>query len=85
MVSLKVGLLTSKKVFFICFNESTLKVMKNAHIKSSFRTQKKKSRKKEKKNLMRKLRLNLKFMTSQTGQQIIAIHIMLNISRTEGI
>ena len=29
---------------------------------------------------MRKLRLITKFMTSQTGQQIIAIHILPNIS-----
>ena len=34
--------------------------------------------------LMRKLTLISKFMASQTGQQIIAIHILLDISRSKG-
>ena len=37
-----------------------------------------------KNNLMRKIRLILKFMTSQPGQQTIAIHILPNISRNKG-
>ena len=32
----------------------------------------------------RKIRLNSKFMTSQPGKQTIAIHILPNISRSEG-
>ena len=34
--------------------------------------------------LIRKLRLISKFMTSQTGQQIIKIHTLPNISRSKG-
>ena len=34
---------------------------------------------------MRKLWLVSKFMTSQTRQQIITIHILANISRSKGI
>ena len=36
-----------------------------------------------KKGLIRKIRLILKFMTSQPGQQTIAIHILPNISRSK--
>ena len=36
-----------------------------------------------KNGLIRKKRLILKFMTSQTGWQIIAIHILPNISRSK--
>ena len=35
------------------------------------------------KGLIRKLRLILKFMTSQTGKQTITIHILPNISRSK--
>ena len=34
-------------------------------------------------SLIRKLELISKFMTSQTGQQVIAIHILFNISRSK--
>ena len=34
--------------------------------------------------LVRKISLILKFMTSQPGKQIIAIHILLSISRSKG-
>ena len=34
--------------------------------------------------LIRKIRLNLKFMTSQPGSQIIATHILAHISRSKG-
>ena len=37
-----------------------------------------------KNSLIRKIRLVLKLMTSQPGQQTIAIHILPNISRTKG-
>ena len=37
-----------------------------------------------KNSLIRKVRLILKFMTSQTGKQTIAIHILPNISRSKG-
>ena len=78
---LKAGLSPCKKVAFICFNESPLKLIKKYflfYVKSSF----------HfcpgfllmwKNDLMRKLRLISKFMTSQTGQQIIATHILPNI------
>ena len=35
-------------------------------------------------DLIRKIRLTSKFMTSQPGQQRITIHILLNISRIKG-
>ena len=35
-------------------------------------------------DLIRKIRLTSKFMTSQPGQQRITIHIFLNISRIKG-
>ena len=38
----------------------------------------------QEKGLIRKLILISKFMTSQTGEQIIAIHILPNISRRKG-
>ena len=37
-----------------------------------------------KNGLIRKIRLTSKFMTSQPGQQTIAIHILSNISRNKG-
>ena len=37
-----------------------------------------------KNSLIRKVRLILKFMTSQTGKQTIAIHKLPNISRSKG-
>ena len=37
-----------------------------------------------KNGLIKKIRLNSKFMTSQPGQQTIAMHIFTNISRTKG-
>ena len=38
----------------------------------------------QKNGLIRKLKLTLKFMTSQTGKQIIARHKLLNMSKTKG-
>ena len=37
-----------------------------------------------KNDLIRKIRLTKKFMTSQPGQQTIAIHILTNISQSKG-
>ena len=37
-----------------------------------------------KNSLIRKLRLISEFMTWQTGQQIVTMHILLNISRSKG-
>ena len=37
-----------------------------------------------KNRLIRRLRLDSKFMTSQTGEQMISIHILPNISRSKG-
>ena len=81
-----------KIICFTCFDESPLKIMKNAfyfilkalfslklfrflswilgHIKEN--------------GLIRNIRLISEFMTSQTGQQTIAIHILLSISRSKG-
>ena len=38
----------------------------------------------QKNGLTRKLRVNSKFMASQTGQRIITIHVLPNISRRKG-
>ena len=38
----------------------------------------------KKNDLLRKIRLISKLMTSQPGKQIIAIHILHNISRSKG-
>ena len=38
----------------------------------------------QKNGKIRKLRLISKFMTSQSGQQIITKHILSNISKTKG-
>ena len=35
-------------------------------------------------DLIRKIKLILKFMTSQSGKQVIAIHILPNILRSKG-
>ena len=37
-----------------------------------------------KNDLIRKIRLTAKFMTSQPGEQAIATHILTNISRSKG-
>ena len=79
-----------RNIFFICFNEGPLKMMKNAfHFKSSFRPQ-------DisifvvnfwlywKNGFMRKIRLISQSMMSQPGLQTIAIHILPNISRSKG-
>ena len=68
VVCLKVGLSPSQKNCFICFNESPLKMIKNAflfHLKNSFCSQL--IGHIEKNDLIRNKRLILKFMTSQTG------------------
>ena len=52
-----------KTFCIICFNESPLKIMNNASIKN---------------DLIRKLRLISKFMTSQTGKQKMSIWILPN-------
>ena len=81
----KVGLLHSKKTVFIDFNESSLKTMKNDSyfmLKALFVL-----------DIFTFLywlfgyvekRLDKAAMTSQTGQQLIAIHILRNIPRNEG-
>ena len=96
---LNAGALISKKLFVICFNGSPLKMMKNVfyisysisyflyfilfsflrylNICPDFLVT-------EKNGLRRKLRLISKFMTSQTGQQVITIHILFNIVRSKG-
>ena len=70
-----------KKVAFICFNESSLKVMKNAFYfilkPISFLRSLDFCRNflaMHKNDLMKKLRLISKFMTSQTEQYILTVH-----------
>ena len=80
-LTFKVGLSPSKKVFFISFIESPLKIMKNAFsfilttlfVLEIFDVGN---------SLIKKLRLISKFMTSQTGQTIIKIHTLLNFSKS---
>ena len=79
----KIGLSPSQKNCIIGLIESPLKMMRNAFyfiLKAlfvfvttfwSYR----------KNDLIRKIRLTSKFMTSQTGLQTIAIHILPNISQ----
>ena len=80
-LTFKVGLSPSKKVFFISFIESPLKMTKNAFsfilttlfVLEIFDVGN---------SLIKKLRLISKFMTSQTGQTIITIHTLLNFSKS---
>ena len=84
----KVWLSPSKKAIFICLYKNLLKMMKNLFyfiLKALFVLQIIKFSSWRfgyvEKNLIKKLGLFSKFMTSQTGQKIIAIHILPNISR----
>ena len=80
-LTFKIGLSPSKKVFFISFIESPLKMTKNAFsfilttlfVLEIFDVGN---------SLIKKLRLISKFMTSQTGQTIITIHTLLNFSKS---
>ena len=79
-----------RNIYFICFNEGPLKMMKNAfHFKSSFGSQDisifvlnfwlyRKN------GFIRKIRLISQSMISQPGLQTIAIQITPNISRSKG-
>ena len=88
---IKVGLPPSKNNYFIYFNDSPLKWMKMVllNLKSTFHSQDFKifvlnfwSCRKN--NVIRKISLISKFMTSQPGKQTTAIHLLLNISRNKG-
>ena len=88
---LKVGLWPSKKFLVICLIEIPLKVMKNAFyfiLKALFVLKISSFCHGvlviKKNGLIRKIRLILKFMTSQPGLQTIAIHIFPNISQCKG-
>ena len=80
-----------KKIFFICFNESPLKMVKNAFyfiLKGLFVLKMFKCLfwlfwSCRKNGLIRNIRLISKFMTSQLGQQTIKIHILPSISRSK--
>ena len=77
---LKVKHSSSKNVGFVYFNDSPLKMIKNALyfiLKALFTF-------KMKNNLTRKLWLISKFIMSRTKQQIITIRILPNISRSKG-
>ena len=91
-IPIKVGPSPSKKNRVIFLIESPLKMKKKSflfHLKSSFRSQDIQvvvttfwSCRKN--GLIRKIRLTSKLMTSQTGLQIIAIHILSNITQSKG-
>ena len=83
----KVGLSPSKKNSVTCFIKSSLKTMQKAcyFILNSFCSQNIQVFVMTfwscwKNRLIRKIRLTAKFMTSQPGQQTIAIHILTYIS-----
>ena len=83
----KVGLSPSKKNFFISFNNSSSEVMENAfysNLKLFLFLSWLFVQVETTNDLIRKIRLTSKFMTSQPGQQRITIHIFLNISRIKG-
>ena len=88
---LKVGLSPSKKIVLIYSNESSLKVIKDVFyfmLKSLFVleifTFCPDVLFMQKNSLIRKLWLISKFIASQTGQEIISIHRLFNISRSKG-
>ena len=90
---LKVGLSPFKETCFICFNESLLKMMKNALdlilktlcVLKSFKSFSWIFRHAARKNgLIRKLRLISKLMTTQHRYQSVTIQILPNISRSKG-
>ena len=84
--------LPSRKICFICFKESPLKMMNNAFysaLKALFVLKILKFLSWlfgciEKNDLTWKARLISKVMTSQTGSQTIAVHILSNISQNKG-
>ena len=88
---LKVGLPPSNKICVICLIERSLKMMKNYFyfiLKALFVLKIFKFLSRlfghAKNGLIRKIRSASKFMTSQPGLQTIAIHILPNISESEG-
>ena len=90
---LKIGLSPFKETCFICFNESLLKMMKNAldlilktlFVLKSFKSFSWIFRHVARKNgLIRKLRLISKLMTTQHRYQSVTIQILPNISRSKG-
>ena len=90
--NVKVKLSPSKKICFICFNESLLKIMENAFyfiLKALFVFKIFKFLpwffwSCRKKGLIWEITLTSKFVTSQPGQQTITMHILPNISRSKG-
>ena len=88
----KVGLSCFKKTCFISFNERPLKMMNSAphfilkplFVPNIFTFLSWIFRHVEKNELIRKIRLISKFMTSQPGQQAITKHIFPNISQSKG-
>ena len=88
VVRLKVRIPPCKKVDFICFNESTLKVTKNpfcSNLEALFVLKVFRFLVILENGLIRKLRLIWKFMTPSTRRQIVRIHTLLpNISGSTG-
>ena len=87
----EVGISCSKTFCVICFIESPLKMMKNAFFSyyklfwiSRYLSFYHDFGSCVKNGLIRKISLFSKSMTSQTGKQTNAIHILLNISRSKG-
>ena len=87
----KAGHSSFKKVAFICFDESPLKILKNATyfmlktllVLETFTILLWLFGYVEK-WLDKKAKVNFKIYESETEQKIITIHILLNISRTKG-
>ena len=91
MKCIKVGLSSSKKVVFVCFNECSSKMMKNSSFISSktpfsflkylnFRPN---FFDQVGKRLDKKAKVNVRICDVTEGQQIIVIHILPNISRSK--
>ena len=86
-----VGFSPSKKKFFVCFNDSPSKMMKNGFyliLKALFIPKRYLNFvltfwESTNNGLIRKIRLISELMTSQLGQQKITTNILLNISRTK--
>ena len=84
--SFKVGLSLSpsKKICVICLIESSLTMMKNFFRSQDILVFVTTFWSCRKNNLIRKIGLTSKFMTSQPGLQTISIQILSNISRSQG-
>ena len=93
IANFKVGLSPSKNILFYFFNESSLKMMKNAFyfiLKALFVLKIFKflswhlGHVEKTAYIIKKIKLISKFLTSEPGQQTITMYILPNISRSKG-